>query len=81
MTEAELGIAMPQFMVGVASCYGVGQTDILDVMGFELVWPGMELCFLPFSMGELQILDVFIDADMLLSVMAGVMLIRWVLRS
>jgi len=80
-SDSELGLTRPQFRVGVAKCYGIGETDILDILGLDLYWPGLEVCFTPFSMGEIQILDIFIDADMLLAVMAGVMLLRWVLRS
>jgi len=76
-----LGVGLPVPMVGEASCYGVGPNDLIDLWGAELSFPGFEICFVPFSIGELQILDVFINVDNLLTIMAGVFLFRMLLRS
>lgn len=48
-TVSGVGVGLPQFMVGVAECYGVAAADIVDLWGFDLTWPGLEVCFAPFS--------------------------------
>jgi hypothetical protein len=78
---AELGVSLPSPMVGPMTCYGIPYIDIPDVFGLNLEFPGMEVCFRPLIFGELQILDIFIDMDWLLSIIAGIWSIRMVLRS
>lgn len=75
------GVELPVPMVGEAACYGIGDWDLPDLGETELYFPGMQLCFVPFQIGDLQILNMVIDVDWMITVMAGIWVLRMILRS
>lgn len=84
-----LGVELPQILVGEAQCSGLGAItipfSILNLIGewefSDLVIPGISVCFRPVSFGTLQLFGVAVDLDLMVLLMSGALVLRWMLRS
>lgn len=78
----DLGVELPDFKVGAPLCYGVGAVGPINLpLIGEISWPGILVCFRAITFGTLNFLGVLIDLDFLSFVIAGIMGLRWVMRS
>jgi len=76
-----LGIELPGFTVGAGRCYGIDEISVnLPIVG-EWSVPFLEVCFERLEFGELNLFGVIVDMDVLAAVAAGVVTLRWLLRS
>jgi len=87
--ENELGIELPEFGYGAATCAGIDEIviplsllNLLTGMSFsDITIPGLEICFREISFGMLSLFGVDVDLDSVANLMAAALIIRWILRS
>lgn len=77
---ADIGIELPAIMVGAPRCYGFGGLET-SIGSWEVNIPPLQLCMKPVQFGQFDLFGLVISIDGLLSTMAGILLVRWVLRS
>lgn len=81
--ETEDYFALPAPTFGSSTCYGIDSITIpLSWLGFDDVYiPGVEVCFKPIYFGILKMFGLNIDLDYIAYVLAGVAILRMILRS
>lgn len=81
---------LPYIGIGASVCTGIPEFTIdLSVLnwlpGLEdidvITFPGLSVCARPISFGDLKLFGLVIDLDIMAAVMAGVVLIRIIIRS
>jgi hypothetical protein len=88
-SSSELGISLPQFGIGSSTCYGISEivlpTSIINFFPSinidDVTIPGIELCFVEISFGELDLFGVTVNLDSIANLLAAALIIRWLLRS
>jgi hypothetical protein len=76
----QLGVELPRFEVGPASCFGWEGAGV-SVGEWDFTLPPMNLCLSPIRLGNLDLLGIVISMDLMVTVMGGVLVIRWAMRS
>lgn len=72
---------LPSIGIGYSTCYGTGAINFeLPIVG-EVSIPAISVCFDRLTMGEVQILGVSLDMDVISSAIAAVAVIRLLFRS
>jgi len=71
---------VPNPAVGPAECTGWQEYE-LTILGAELTLPEVELCLVPITFGQLNIIGVIIDLDTIILAMTAALMIRWFFRS
>lgn len=80
--DPDLGISLPVIVKGPAECSGLGAAGPVDLpLVGEVSFPGIQICFEPISLGNLNLFGVEISLDYMVYVMGGIMILRWFLRS
>lgn len=86
-----IGVELPQVGIGDASCSGLPQfvipmgwvedIPVVDWQFEDVNFPGLQICFRPLVISNFNLFGVSINVELALLVLAGAMMLRWVLRS
>jgi hypothetical protein len=79
--DGGLGVELPQFGIGNSYCYGIDAIDTNIPLVGDIQTPEIRVCFDEYQFGVLDILGVEVDLDSISFMMAGVVILRLLLRS
>lgn len=89
--EIEDYFKIPVPLIGIGQCmtmmpeFSIPTTALNVIPGItfanDLAWPGLTVCLKPITLGQLKILDMSIDLDFYGALIAGIMMLRKLLRS